>query len=147
MKRQELCIQKPTRIAKPCKKHVKKKTPRKQIQECSDALNKSTDIIQELVSAHEEPSFGPGVDALPRAEGAIPSQGNKDNMEINIDRHIAKQKNEELQYKARYKKLMEVMTKPRTREWPLERSPHETITSIHDEGCNHCTQEWNSETV
>ena len=127
LKRQELCIQKPTRIAKPCKKHVKKKTPHKQIQECSDALNKSTDIIQEMVSAHEDPSCGPGVDALPCAEGAIPSQGNKDNMEINIDCHIAKQKNEELRYKARYNKLMEAMTKPHTREWPPERSPCETI--------------------
>ena len=106
---------------------MKKKTPRKQIQECSDALNKSTNIIQEMVSAHEDPSCGPGVDALPCAEGAIPSRGNEDNMEINIDRHIAKQKNEELPYKARYKKLMEAMTKPRTREWPLERSPCETI--------------------
>ena len=48
-------------------------------------------------------------------------------MEINIDRHITKQKNEELRYKARYKKLMEAMTKPRAREWPLERSPCETI--------------------
>jgi hypothetical protein len=105
-------------IVKPCKKHVKKKTPHKQIQECSDALNKSSDIIQELVSAHEDPSFGLGADALPHAEGTIPSQGNKDNMEIDIDHHIAKQKNEELQYKARYKKLMEVMTKPRAREWP-----------------------------
>jgi hypothetical protein len=75
---------------------VKKKTPHKQTQECSDALNKSTDIIQEMVSAHENPSCGPGVDALPHAEGIIPSQGSKDNMEINIDRHIGKQKNEEL---------------------------------------------------
>ena len=66
------------------------------MQECSNALNKSTDIIQELVSIHEDPSFGPGVDELPYAEGIIPSQGNKDNMEINIDCHIAKQKNEEL---------------------------------------------------
>ena len=48
-------------------------------------------------------------------------------MEINIDRHIAKQKNEELQYRARYKKLMEAMTKPRAREWPPERSPCMTI--------------------
>jgi hypothetical protein len=53
------------------------------------------------VSAHEEPSFGPGADALPYEEGMIPSQGNKDNIEINIDCHIAKQKNEELRYKAR----------------------------------------------
>ena len=96
LKRQELCIQKPTRIVKLCKKRVKKKTPHKQIQECSDALNKSTDIIQKLVSVHEEPLFGLGVDALPCAEGAIPSQRDKDNMEINIDCHIAKQKNEEL---------------------------------------------------
>ena len=59
-------------------------------------LNKSTDIIQELMSTHEDPSFGLGVDALPHTEGVIPSQGNKDNMEINIDCHIAKQKNEEL---------------------------------------------------
>ena len=83
-------------IVKPCKKCVKKKTPCKQIQECSNALNKSIDIIQELVSTHEGPSCGPGVDALPYAEGMIPSQENRDNMEINIDRHIAKQKNEEL---------------------------------------------------
>ena len=48
-------------------------------------------------------------------------------MEINIDRHIAKQKNEELRYKARYKKLMKAMTKPHAREWPLERSPCEAI--------------------
>ena len=66
------------------------------MQECSDTLNKSTDIIQELVSAHEGPSFGPGAGALPYAEGTIPFQENKDNMEINIDHHIAKQKNEEL---------------------------------------------------
>ena len=126
---------------------MKKKTPHKQIQECSDALNKSTDIIQELVSNYEDPSFGPGVDALPYAEGVTPSQGNKDNTEINIDCHIAKQKNEELQYKARYKKLMEVMTEPHTREWPLKRSPHETITRIDDEGLNRRTQEWNSEAI
>ena len=141
-----------------------------------DALDKPTDIIQELMSTHEDPSFGLGADASPCAEGVIPSQRNKDNMEINIDHHIAEQKNEELRYKARYKKLMEAMTKPRarewpperspcetiqaryrklmevmtkphTREWPLERSPHETITSIDDEGRNHHTQEWNSETV
>ena len=86
------------RIIKPCKKRVKKKTPQKQTQKCSDALNKSADIVQELVSAHEDPSCGPGADALPCAEGAILSQGDKDNMEINIDRHIAKQKNEELRY-------------------------------------------------
>ena len=49
-----------------------------------------------MVLAHEDPSCGLGADALPYAEGAIPSQENKDNMEINIDRHIAKQKNEEL---------------------------------------------------
>jgi hypothetical protein len=136
-------------MVKLCKKCVKKKTPHKQIQECSDALNKSTDIIQELVSAHEGPSFGPGADALPYEEGTIPSQGNKNNIEINIDRHIAKQKNEELHYKARYKKLLEVITKPHAREWPLKRSPHETITRIDDEGLghNHRTQEWNSETV
>ena len=73
LKCQETCIQKPTCIAKPCKKRVKKKTPCKQIQECSNALNKSTDIIQEMVSAHKDPSCGPGVDALPCAEGAIPS--------------------------------------------------------------------------
>ena len=127
MKRQEPCIQRPTRIVKPCKKRVKKKTPHKQIQECSNALNKSTDIIQELVSTHEDPSFGLRADALPYAEGVIPSQGNKDNMEINIDCHIAKQKNEELRYKERYKKLMEVMTKPHAREWPPERSPYKTI--------------------
>ena len=127
LKHQEPCVRKPMRITEPCKKCVKKKTPCKQIQECSDALNKSTDIIQELVSAHEEPSFGPGADALPHAEGTIPSQGNKDNMKINIDHHIAKQKNEELRYKARYKKLMEAMTKPHAREWPPERSPCETI--------------------
>ena len=48
-------------------------------------------------------------------------------MEINIDRHIAKQKNEELRYQTRYRKLMEAMTKPHAREWPLERSPCETI--------------------
>ena len=60
------------------------------MQECSDALNKSTDIIQELVSTHEDPSSGLGADALPYEKGAIPSQGNKDNMEINIDRQIAK---------------------------------------------------------
>jgi hypothetical protein len=115
----------------------------------TNALNKSTDIIQELVSTHEDPSFGPGADALPYAEGMIPSQGNKDNVEIDIDRHIAKQKNEELRYKARYKKLMEVMTKPCTREWPLERSPCEKILGMDDEalGCDHRTQEWNSETV
>ena len=79
----------------------------------------------------------------------IPCQGNKDNMEINIDRHIEKQKNEELQYKSRYKKLMEVMTKPHAREWPLEKSPYEMITRIDNEGLghSHCTQEWNSETV
>ena len=100
--------------------------PRRQIQECLNALNKSTNIIQELVSTHEKPSLGPGVDALPRAEGVIPSQGNEDDMGINIDHHIAKQKNEELRYKARYKKLMEAMTKPRAREWPPERSPCET---------------------
>ena len=76
-----------------------------------------------MVSAHEDPSWGPGADALPCAEGVIPSPENRDNMEINIDCHIAKQKNEELQYKARYKKLMEAMTKPRAREWPVERSP------------------------
>ena len=73
LKHQELCVQKPTRIVKLCKKCVKKKTPHKRIQECSDALNKSNDIIQKLVSVHEEPSFGPRVDALPCAEGAIPS--------------------------------------------------------------------------
>ena len=112
LKHQESCVQKPTHTVKPCKKCVKKKTPCKQIQECSDALNKSTDIIQELVSTYEDPSFGLRADALPYVEGAIPSQGNKDNMEINIDYHIAKQKNEELRYKARYKKLMKVMTKP-----------------------------------
>ena len=120
---------------------MKKKTPCKQIQECSDALNKSTDIIQKMVSAHEDPSCGPGADALPCVEGTIPSQGDKDNMEINIDHHIAKQKNEELRYKARYKKLMEAMTKPHAREWPLERSSHETIPEMDDEalGSNHCT--------
>jgi hypothetical protein len=75
-----------------------------------------------MVSAHEDPSYGPGVDALPCVEGTIPSRENKDNMEINIDRYIAKQKNEELRYKARYKKLIEAMTKPHTREWPPERS-------------------------
>jgi hypothetical protein len=80
-----------------------------------------------MVSAHEDPSCGPGADALPCVEGAIPSPENRDNMEINIDRHIAKQKNEELRYKARYKKLMEAMTKPCTREWPAERSPCEAI--------------------
>ena len=136
-------------IVKPCKKHVKKKTPHKQIQECLDALNKSTDIIQELVSAHRNLSFGPGADALPCAEGVIPSQGNEDNMETNIDRHIAKQKNEELRYKARYKKLMEVITKPRAREWPPERSPSETILRMDDEGLgnSHCTQEWDLKAV
>ena len=134
---------------KPCKKHMKKEMPHKQIQECSDALNKSTDIIQELVSAHEDLPFGLGADALPHAEGVIPFQGNKDNIEINIDHHIAKQKNEELHYKARYKKLLEVVTKPHTREWPLERSPHEMITRIDNEGLghNHCTQEWDSKAV
>ena len=139
---------------------MKKKTPCKQIQECSNALNKPTDIIQEMVSAHEDPSCGPGVDALPCAEGMIPSQGNKDNMEINIDRHIAKQKNEELQYKARYKKLMEtiqaryrklmeVMTKLCAKEWPLEKSPCKTIFEMDDEtlGSNHHTQEWDSTAI
>ena len=149
MKCQKPCVQKPTHIAKPCKKHVKKKTLCKQIQECSDALNKSTDIIQELVSTHEDPSSGPGVDALPYRKGAIPSQGNKDNMEINIDRHIAKQKNEELRYKARYKKLMEAMTKLHTREWPPERSPCETILETDDEALesNHRTQVWDSKAI
>ena len=128
---------------------MKKKTPHKQIQECSNALNKSTDIIQELVSTHEEPSLGPGADALPYVGGTIPSQGNKDNMEINIDCHIAKQKNEELRYKARYKKLMEAMTKPRAREWPPERSPCETVPEMDDEalGSNHRIQEWGSKTT
>ena len=146
MKHQKPCIQKPMRIAKPCKKRVKKKTPRKQIQECSDALNKSTDIIQKLVSAHDEPSFGLGADALPRAEGVIPSQGDKDNMEINIDHHIAKQKNEELPYKARYKKLMEAMTKPCARKWPLERSPCKTIQAryrkLMEVMTKPCAREW-----
>jgi hypothetical protein len=90
LKHQEPCVQKCMRIVKPCKKRVKKKTPCKQTQECSDALNKSTDIIQEMVSTHEDPSCVLGADALPCAESTIPSQGNKDNMEINIDRHIAK---------------------------------------------------------
>ena len=137
------------RIAKPCKKRVKKKIPRKKIQECSDALNKSTDIIQEMVSTHEDPSFGPGADALPYAEGAIPSQGSKDKIEIDINHHTAKQKNEELRYKARYKKLMEVITKPCTREWPLERSLCETILETDDKvlGSSHRTQEWDSRAV
>ena len=137
------------RIVKPCKKCVKKRTPRKQTQKCSNALNKLTDITQEMVSAREDPSCGPGADALPCAEGAIPSQENKDNMEINIYHHIAKQKNEELRYKARYKKLMEAMTKPRAREWPLEGSPCKTILEMDDEvlGRNHRTQEWDSEAV
>ena len=141
LKCQEPCVQKPTHIVKPCKKCVKKKTPHKQIQECSDTLNKSTDIIQELVSAHEGPSCGPGADALPWAGGVIPSQGNKDNMEIYVDCHIAKQKNEELRYKARHRKLMEVMTKPHAREWPPERSPCKTIPEMDDEALesNHRT--------
>jgi hypothetical protein len=44
---------------------------------------------------------------------------------------------------------MEVMTKPRAREWPPERSPCETILETDDEiqGSNHCTQEWDSKTV
>ena len=65
-------------------------------------------------------------------------------MEIDIDRHIAKQKNEELRYKARYKKLMEVMTKHCAREWPPGRSPCETIPEMDDEalGSNHRIQEW-----
>ena len=102
-----------------------------------------------MVSAHEDPSCGPGADALPCVEGAIPSQGDKDNMEINIDRHIAKQKNKELRYKARYKKLMEVITKPHAREWPLERSPHETISEMDDEalGSNHRTQKRDSKAI
>ena len=146
MKRQEPCVQEPTHIVKLCKKRVKKKTPHKRIQECSDPLNKSTDIIQKLVSVHEEPSFGLGVDALPYAKGAIPSQRDKDNMETNIDHHIAKQKNEELQYQARYKKLMEAMTKPRAREWPPEGSLCETALETGDEvlGRNHHTREWDS---
>jgi hypothetical protein len=90
-----------------------------------------------------------GHNTFPYAEGVIPSQGNKDSIEIDIDRHIAKQKNEELHYKARYKKLLEVVTKPHAREWPLERSPHEMITRINDEGLghNHRTQEWDSKAV
>jgi hypothetical protein len=79
------------------------------------------------MSTHEDQSCRLGAGALPYAEGTIPSRGDKDNMEINIDRHIAKQKNEELRYKARYKKLMEAMTKPRAREWPPERFPCEAI--------------------
>ena len=41
---------------------------------------------------------------------------------------------------------MEVITKPRTGEQPLEKSPHETITRIDNEelGHNHHTQEWDS---
>ena len=41
---------------------------------------------------------------------------------------------------------MEVMTKPRTRGWPLERSPHETVPEMDDEalGSNHRIQEWGS---
>ena len=73
MECQESCIQKPTYTVKPYKKCIKKKTPYKKIQECSDALNQSTDTIQELVSAHSDPLFGLGVDVLPYAEGAIPS--------------------------------------------------------------------------
>ena len=98
------------------------------------------------MSAHSDPLFGLGVDALPYAEGMIPSQGSKDNTEININHHIAKQKNAELHHKARHKKPLEVMTKPHTREWPLERSPCETILKMDDEelGHNHHTQEWDS---
>ena len=44
---------------------------------------------------------------------------------------------------------MKVMTKPRAREWPLERSPCETILETDDEvlGNNHRTQEWDSKAV
>ena len=111
--------------------------------------------MQELVLAHEGSSFGLGADALPYIKGVIPSQGNKDNIEIDIECHIAKQKNEELRYKARYMKLLEVVTKPRAREWPLEKSPHETIIQrcndyvlvLHHQEHNHHTQEWDSKAV
>ena len=142
-------IQEPTHTVKPCKKCTKKKTPHKQIHECLDALNKSTDTIQELVSTHLDPLFGLGVDALPYVKGVIPSQGSKDNIEINIDHHIAKQKNAELHHKARHKKLLEVMTKPHAGEQPLEGSLHKMITRINDEelGHNHHTREWGSKVV
>ena len=141
MECQESCVQKPKHTAKPHKKCIKKETPHKQIQEGSDALNKSTDTIQELVSAHSDPLFGLGGDALPYAQGAIPSQESEDNIEININRHIVKQKNAELCYKARHKKPLEVITKPCTRERPLERSSCETILEMDDEelGHNHHT--------
>jgi hypothetical protein len=41
---------------------------------------------------------------------------------------------------------MEVMTKPRARGWPPERSPHETVPEMDDEalGSNYRIQEWGS---
>ena len=85
------------------------------------------------MSAHSNPLFGLGVDALPYVEGTISSRVSKDNIEIDINHHIAKQKNAELCHKARHKKPLKVMTKPHTGEQPLEGSPHETITRINDE--------------
>ena len=90
-----MCVQKPTHTIKLCKKHAKKKTPHKQIQECLDALNKLTDTTQELVLTCSDPQFGLRMDALPYVGNAIPSQGSKDNIEIDIDHHIATQKNAE----------------------------------------------------
>ena len=101
------------------------------------------------MSAHSDPLFGLGVDALPYAEGVISSQGSKDNIEIDINHHIAKQKNAELQHKARHKKLLEVITKPCAGEQPLEGSPYETVTRIDNEGLgyNHHTREWDSRVI
>jgi ribosomal protein L5 len=44
---------------------------------------------------------------------------------------------------------MEAMTKPRAREWPLEKSLCETILEMNDEapGSHHHTQEWDSKAV
>ena len=101
------------------------------------------------MSAHSNPLFGLGVDALPYVEGTISSRVSKDNIEIDINHHIAKQKNAELCHKARHKKPLKVMTKPHTGEQLLEGSPHETITRINDEDLqhDHHTREWDSRVV
>ena len=85
------------------------------------------------MSACSDPPFGLGVDALPYAEGTISSQESKDNIEININHHITKQKNAKLCHKARHKKFLEVMTKSYAGKQLLEGSLHETILGMSDE--------------
>jgi len=72
--KEEKEVSKSIHVTKACAKRSKKKTPCKQTQECTDALNEPTGIINKRMLAQTDKSPEPETDTLPYTARAISSQ-------------------------------------------------------------------------